>query len=142
MKGGIWGCLTVILAIVRFLLLQALTSCGHDESHTSSNKGNFLELTDWLKMRDEGVKKLFDSAPRNTLLHQMYKKICVRLVLSRQLKPSWMTLEIKSSLFLWTSLVMHLSSNTNPVIDHCQRILFHTHRFAANPLHLGSVCDR
>ena len=36
----------IILAIVRSLLLQALTFCGHDESSTSSNKGNFLEFLD------------------------------------------------------------------------------------------------
>ncbi|WVZ74921.1 hypothetical protein U9M48_023036 [Paspalum notatum var. saurae] len=35
----------MILALVRFLLLQALAFRGHDESRTSSNKGNFLELT-------------------------------------------------------------------------------------------------
>ncbi|WVZ85511.1 hypothetical protein U9M48_032433 [Paspalum notatum var. saurae] len=62
------GRLTVILAIVRFLLLQALAFRGHNESSTSSNKGNFLELTDWLKLRDEGAINLLDSAPRNNLL--------------------------------------------------------------------------
>ncbi|KAJ1285613.1 hypothetical protein BS78_03G291900 [Paspalum vaginatum] len=72
------GRLTVILAIVRFLLLQALAFRGHDESHTSSNKGNFLELTDWLKMRDEGVKNLLDNAPGNNLLTSPYvqKDMC------------------------------------------------------------------
>ena len=62
------GRLTVILAVVRFLLLQGLAFRGHDESRTSSNKGNFLELIDWLKMRDEGAKILLDNAPGNNLL--------------------------------------------------------------------------
>ncbi|WVZ98208.1 hypothetical protein U9M48_043676 [Paspalum notatum var. saurae] len=62
------GRLTVILTIVRFLLLQALAFRGHNESSTSSNKGNFLQLLDWLKMRDEGAKNLFDIAPGNNLL--------------------------------------------------------------------------
>ena len=62
------GRLTVILAIVRFLLLQGLAFRGHDESRTSSNKGNFLELINWLKKRDEVAKNLFDSAPGNNLL--------------------------------------------------------------------------
>jgi len=57
------GRLTVILAVVRFLLLQGLAFRGHDESRTSSNKGNFLELIDWLKMRDDGAKILLDNAP-------------------------------------------------------------------------------
>lgn len=62
------GRLTVILAVVRFLLLQGLAFRGHDESRTSSNKGNFLELIDWLKMRDDGAKILLDNAPGNNLL--------------------------------------------------------------------------
>ncbi|WVZ98513.1 hypothetical protein U9M48_043943 [Paspalum notatum var. saurae] len=72
------GRLTVILALVRFLLLQALAFCGHDESRTSSNKRNFLELTDWLKMRDECVKNLLDNAPENNLLTSPYvqKDMC------------------------------------------------------------------
>ena len=72
------GRLTVILALVRFLLLQALAFRGHDESRTSSNKGNFLELTDWLKMRNECVKNLLDNAPGNNLLTSPYvqKDMC------------------------------------------------------------------
>ncbi|WVZ77319.1 hypothetical protein U9M48_025200 [Paspalum notatum var. saurae] len=72
------GRLTVILALVRFLLLQAVAFRSHDESRTSSNKGNFLELTDWLKMRDECVKNLLDNAPGNNLLTSPYvqKDMC------------------------------------------------------------------
>ncbi|XP_042414977.1 zinc finger MYM-type protein 1-like [Zingiber officinale] len=39
--------LTSILKVIRFLLLQGLPFRGHDESSTSSNKGNFLELLKW-----------------------------------------------------------------------------------------------
>ncbi|WVZ90140.1 hypothetical protein U9M48_036470 [Paspalum notatum var. saurae] len=64
--------------MVRFILLQALAFCGHDESHTSSNKGNFLELADWLKMRDEGAKNILDNASRNNFLTSPYlqKDMC------------------------------------------------------------------
>jgi hypothetical protein len=34
----------IILGVVRFLLLQALAFLGHDESSSSSNNGNFLEM--------------------------------------------------------------------------------------------------
>ncbi|WVZ85433.1 hypothetical protein U9M48_032362, partial [Paspalum notatum var. saurae] len=72
------GCLTVILALVRFFLLQALAFRGHDESRTSPNKKNFLELTDWLKMRYEGVKNLLDNASRNNFPTSPYvqKDMC------------------------------------------------------------------
>ncbi|XP_042423385.1 zinc finger MYM-type protein 1-like [Zingiber officinale] len=38
---------TSILKVIRFLLLQGLPFRGHDESSTSSNRGNFLELLKW-----------------------------------------------------------------------------------------------
>jgi hypothetical protein len=46
------------LGVVRFLLLQALAFRGHDESSTSSNKGNFLELLQWYKHKDKNVANL------------------------------------------------------------------------------------
>ncbi|XP_042467684.1 uncharacterized protein LOC122050882 [Zingiber officinale] len=39
--------LTSILKVIRFLLLQGLPFQGHDESSTSSNRENFLELLKW-----------------------------------------------------------------------------------------------
>jgi hypothetical protein len=44
--------LTIMLGIPRFLLLQALAFCGHDESKTSKNKGNFLEMLDRYRKKD------------------------------------------------------------------------------------------
>jgi sugar diacid utilization regulator len=44
--------LTIMLGIARFLLLQALAFHGHDESKTSKNKGNFLEMLDWYRQKD------------------------------------------------------------------------------------------
>ena len=42
----------IILGVVRFLLLQAHAFRGHDESASSSNKGNFLEMVGWYKNKD------------------------------------------------------------------------------------------
>ena len=44
--------LTIMLGIARFLLLQALAFRGRDESKTSKNKGNFLEMLDWYRKKD------------------------------------------------------------------------------------------
>jgi hypothetical protein len=44
--------LKIMLGIARFLLLQALAFHGHDESRTSKNKGNFLEMLDWYRKKD------------------------------------------------------------------------------------------
>jgi hypothetical protein len=43
--------LTIMLGIARFVLLQALVFRGHDESKTSRNKGNFLEMLEWYKKK-------------------------------------------------------------------------------------------
>lgn len=58
--------LIIILGVVRFLLLQALPFHGHDESSSSSNKGNFLEMLGWYKDKDpKAASVLGDNAPGN-----------------------------------------------------------------------------
>jgi hypothetical protein len=44
------------LSIVAYLALQGKSFWGHDETSTSLNKGNFLEMLDWYKERNEEVK--------------------------------------------------------------------------------------
>jgi hypothetical protein len=58
--------LLIVLGIVRFLLLQALAFRGHDESSSSSNKGNFLEMLEWYKNKDpKAASVLGVNAPKN-----------------------------------------------------------------------------
>jgi hypothetical protein len=52
------GRLVVVLAIIRFLLLQGLAFRGHDESASSTNKGVFLEFLQWYKNKDKNVAYL------------------------------------------------------------------------------------
>ncbi|BBH08941.1 hypothetical protein Prudu_021296 [Prunus dulcis] len=62
-------CLTASLDCVRFLLRQGLPFRGHDESDTSSNKGNYLELLQFLADHDEKVKAVvLENAPGNLKL--------------------------------------------------------------------------
>jgi hypothetical protein len=54
------------LGIVSYLVLQGEPFQGHDESSTSLNRGNFLELLDWYKQRNDEVKRAFDEfCPKN-----------------------------------------------------------------------------
>ncbi|XP_042472507.1 uncharacterized protein LOC122055195 [Zingiber officinale] len=58
--------LTTTLDVTRFLLKQGLSFHGHDESLSSSNKGNFLELIEWYTQRnDEVAKTMNENAPGN-----------------------------------------------------------------------------
>jgi len=58
--------LTIMLGIARFLLLQALAFRGHDESKTSKNKGNFLEMLDWYRKKDpKAALVIAENAPGN-----------------------------------------------------------------------------
>jgi Domain of unknown function (DUF4371) len=55
-----------ILHITRFLLLQALAFRGHNETPSSNNRGNFLELLNWYKERKPEVAKvLYENAHGN-----------------------------------------------------------------------------
>jgi hypothetical protein len=49
--------LIIILGVIRDLMLQALAFCVHDESSSSKNKGNFLEMMDWYKKKDPNARK-------------------------------------------------------------------------------------
>nr|XP_051206432.1 uncharacterized protein LOC127321430 [Lolium perenne] len=58
--------LTWTLKCLRYLLHQGLAFRGHDESEDSLNKGNFLELLNWLAGNFEEVNKVvLNNAPRN-----------------------------------------------------------------------------
>ncbi|KAI5343730.1 hypothetical protein L3X38_011606 [Prunus dulcis] len=59
-------CLTASLDCVRFLLKQGLPFRGNDESDTSNNKGNYVELLQFLADHDEKVKAVvLENAPGN-----------------------------------------------------------------------------
>lgn len=54
------------LGIVSHLMLQGEAFRGHDESALSLNKGNFLEMLDWHKARNEEVRIAFEElCPQN-----------------------------------------------------------------------------
>jgi hypothetical protein len=58
--------LTSSLLIARFLISQGLAFRGHNESPSSLNKGNFLEMLEWFKNRNSEVKAAFEEfCPQN-----------------------------------------------------------------------------
>lgn len=75
---------TASLDIATFLLMQGHAFRGHDESSSSLNKGNFLEMLEWYKTRKEEVKAAFDElCPANARMtsHTIQKdlaKSCAR----------------------------------------------------------------
>jgi hypothetical protein len=69
---------TASLDIARFLIAQGHAFRGHDESATSLNKGNFLEMLDWYKKRNNEVRAAFnDCCPKNAKMtsHQIQKEL-------------------------------------------------------------------
>ena len=61
--------LTYSLRCIKFLLHQGLAFHGHDESEDSSNRGNFLELLEFLAGNSEEVRKyVLSNAPGNCIL--------------------------------------------------------------------------
>lgn len=61
--------LTASIDCIRFLLCQGLAFRGHDESEISENKGNFLELLEFLCHHDASVRAVaLKSAPDNLKL--------------------------------------------------------------------------
>ncbi|KAH7688385.1 Ribonuclease H-like protein [Dioscorea alata] len=57
---------TAVLRVIRFLLLQGLAFRGHDESSSSTNRGNFLEMLNWYGTEVESVGRVIkENAPGN-----------------------------------------------------------------------------
>ncbi|CAN6691052.1 unnamed protein product [Malus baccata var. baccata] len=62
-------CLNASIDCTKFLLRQGLSFRGHDESDTSNNRGNYLELLQFLADHDEKIKVVvLDKAPGNLKL--------------------------------------------------------------------------
>lgn len=70
--------LTATVDCIRFLLRQGLAFRGHDESETSCNRGNFLELLKFLADHNETIKNVvLNNTPKNNKLiaHEIQKDI-------------------------------------------------------------------
>ncbi|CAN6718354.1 unnamed protein product [Malus baccata var. baccata] len=62
-------CLNASIKCTKFLLRQGLAFRGHDESATSSNRGNYLELLQFLANNDDKVREVvMENTPRNLKL--------------------------------------------------------------------------
>jgi hypothetical protein len=57
--------LTSSVECSRFLMAQGMVFRGHDESSTSLNRGNFREMIDWYKDKNENVRNAFDRGGLN-----------------------------------------------------------------------------
>ena len=78
--------LTASVDVVRFLLGQGLAFRGNDESPSSLNRGNFLELLHWYSSRNLEVEKVVkDNVSGNhQLTSSLIQKEIIRLVHRRQ----------------------------------------------------------
>ena len=57
-----------IVDCIRFLLCWGLAFRGHNESQDSSDKGNFLELLQFLVDHNESINKVLQKALKNGFL--------------------------------------------------------------------------
>ena len=55
--------LNAIVDCIRFLLYQGLAFRGYNESQGSSNKGNFLELLQFLGYHNESINEVLQNTP-------------------------------------------------------------------------------
>ena len=60
--------LNAIVDCIRFLLCWGLAFRDHDESQGSSDKGNFLELLQFLGDHNESINEVLQKAPKNCKL--------------------------------------------------------------------------
>ena len=60
--------LNAIVDCIRFLLCRGLAFCGRDESQGSSDKGNFLELLQFLAYHNESINEVLQKVPKNCKL--------------------------------------------------------------------------
>ena len=71
--------MTALLDVAGFLIAQAHAFRGHDESSSSLNRGNFLEMIEWHKKRNDEVRVAFEElCPLNAkmLSSDIQKDLC------------------------------------------------------------------
>ena len=70
--------LNAIVDCIRFLLCRGLAFRGHDESQGLSDKGNFLELLQFLGDHNESINEVLQKALKNCMLthHDIQKRHC------------------------------------------------------------------
>ncbi|KAK4573404.1 hypothetical protein RGQ29_031388 [Quercus rubra] len=79
--------LNAIVDCIRFLLCRGLAFRGHDESQGSSDKGNFLELVQFLGDHNESINEVLQIAPKNCkLTHPEIQKDIVNAIASETSK--------------------------------------------------------
>ncbi|XP_059277882.1 uncharacterized protein LOC132032103 [Lycium ferocissimum] len=62
-------CLNASIDVARFLLKEGMPFRGHDESETSTRRGNFLDLLKWYAGKSEDVKQVvLENAPQNDIM--------------------------------------------------------------------------
>ena len=66
--------LTSSLHCARFLISQGLAFRGHNESLGSINKGNFKEMVDWYKVKDEKVKHAYERGGNSKMISPKIQK--------------------------------------------------------------------
>jgi hypothetical protein len=66
--------LKVSIDVVRVLALQGIAFRGRDESSTSVNRGNFLEILDVVASYDKKVAEVIAKAPKNATSHHHKSK--------------------------------------------------------------------
>ncbi|XP_075665548.1 uncharacterized protein LOC142635239 [Castanea sativa] len=73
--------LNAIVDCIRFLLCRGLAFRGHDESHGSSDKGNFLELLQFLGDHNESINEVLQKTWKNCkLTHRDIQKDIVNAI--------------------------------------------------------------
>ena len=79
--------LNAIVDCIRFLLCWGLAFRGHDESQGSSDKGNFLELVQFLGDHNESINDVLQTASKNCkLTHPKIQKDIVNAIASETSK--------------------------------------------------------
>ena len=81
--------LNTIVDCIRFILCRGLALRGHNESQGSSDKGNFLELLQFLGDHNESINAVFQKALKNCkLTHHEIQKDIVNAIVHKHPKPS------------------------------------------------------
>ncbi|XP_042455096.1 zinc finger MYM-type protein 1-like [Zingiber officinale] len=127
--------LTATLDVTRFLLKQGLPFRGHDESLSSSNKGNFLELIEWYTQRNDEVAKTMNE---NALGNNQMKSPTVQKDLTRACAAEVTNVilnDIKDNIFsLMILAIVHVSDTSAISLKKAIDELFAKHKLSLSRL--------
>ncbi|KAL4639221.1 hypothetical protein ACB092_03G202000 [Castanea dentata] len=140
-KAEYWVQLNAIVDCIRFLLYRGLTFRGHDESQGSSDKGNFLELLQFLGDHNESINELTHHDIQKNIVNAIARETSKAIIKDLDngffliLVDESRDISVKEQMVLRFLSIVHVASTTALSHKYAIEYLLCKHNLSLSKLH-------